>query len=722
MLRRHWLVGIFCASLAPSIGCQGHFDSSNTNEANPTSPLPNSPATPETGTGGTAAGSSGAAGAATGGATGGQSGGTTGTGGRATGGATGGQSGGTTGTGGRATGGATGGQSGGTTGTGGAVTTGTGGSPPTTCGNGKVEPGEACDGSALQSATCAQLGFASGSLACSSTCQFDVSSCTGGTITPTVTASRTSCAAPCAVWFSGTTTSGLSGNDYVAANWNWDFNDPASPHKTTIGFNVAHVFDSPGTYHVTTRVRDIAGRDGTTSTTITVSAMSGTTRYVATSGSDSNNGLSTTAPFRTISHGLSVSKTNDTLLIRRGDSFTVAGADVSYNIPGPFLYGSYSDPQAPSSVNPVLTSSSGSSFGMNGNDNRMTDITMNGAGATSNGMFFGTVSNSLIERVEWTGTLNIIWYVGNHATNSFIVDSYAHDMNGYGVYSEVPQNISVIGTRLLRYKGADHGIRLQAGDNTSAPGVGSYIAENDVEPLPGGGAFDSTAIRGNIQDIVEVNNTFTATTSFTPENNVVVEHILNGLYEGNLQAVPDGVTGLNIIAQHIVVRNNVFVNSATPVSISGHPLLPADYVTNMIVQNNTAYTNTVAALGASYNFVGLDYLSPSTGTVTVQNNIWHQTGTNCKNAFIHGGSEKITADHNLGYAPGCSSTWTGAPTGTGSVIGNPLFVSTTLGAATGFRLQSGSPARNAGASVPVYQDQANVARGAPDVGAYEYTP
>ncbi len=46
------------------------------------------------------------------------------------------------------------------------------------CGNGKLEAGESCDGSALDGKSCADLGeFVSGDLACNSACRFDTSAC-----------------------------------------------------------------------------------------------------------------------------------------------------------------------------------------------------------------------------------------------------------------------------------------------------------------------------------------------------------------------------------------------------------------------------------------------------------------------------------------------------------------------------------------------------------------
>jgi len=54
------------------------------------------------------------------------------------------------------------------------------GSPPPGCGNGVVEVAESCDGADLGGATCASLGFLSGTLACTAGCGYDVSGCDCG--------------------------------------------------------------------------------------------------------------------------------------------------------------------------------------------------------------------------------------------------------------------------------------------------------------------------------------------------------------------------------------------------------------------------------------------------------------------------------------------------------------------------------------------------------------
>ncbi|MBU1511467.1 SBBP repeat-containing protein [Myxococcota bacterium] len=50
----------------------------------------------------------------------------------------------------------------------------------TSCGNGQLETGEDCDGEDLAGQTCELLGYESGTLACSDSCRFDRSQCSGG--------------------------------------------------------------------------------------------------------------------------------------------------------------------------------------------------------------------------------------------------------------------------------------------------------------------------------------------------------------------------------------------------------------------------------------------------------------------------------------------------------------------------------------------------------------
>ena len=143
----------------------------------------------------------------------------------------------------------------------------------------------------------------------------------------------------------------------------------------------------------------------------------------------------------------------------------------------------------------------------------------------------------------------------------------------------------------------------------------------------------------------------------------------------------------------------------------------------MKIYNNTQY------IWYSTTHTGLTFLAShntTTGSLDVFNNILSTGDTNAFCEMVNfDGAGTNTFDYNLIYAPN------GAPLSSPNVgahgINNsdPKFVSTTVGAATAFRLQSSIPARNAGTSIPVYQDPADTIRptgAAWDMGAWEYYP
>jgi hypothetical protein len=68
-----------------------------------------------------------------------------------------------------------------------------GGGPGGRCGNGVVDQSsEQCDGSDLDGATCASLGFSGGTVTCNGSCRFVTTACTGTSLTPTPVATPTS--------------------------------------------------------------------------------------------------------------------------------------------------------------------------------------------------------------------------------------------------------------------------------------------------------------------------------------------------------------------------------------------------------------------------------------------------------------------------------------------------------------------------------------------------
>jgi hypothetical protein len=634
--------------------------------------------------------------------------------------------------------GPTGGTAGGATG-GGPPKMGNDAGPSGLCGNGAIDPGEQCDPALTQNTTCSSLGFTGGTLTCSSSCQLDASNCTGGKVTVAVTPSRTTCAAPCAVQFDASGTTGLSGADYVAANWSWDFNDPTSPHKGTIGFVVGHVFDNPGTYLVRTHVRDASGAAGFASTMITVEAMSGTTYYVAANGSDSNSGTDMAHPYKTAraavtAHGAA----NNSVLLRRGDTFAIDTGFSDTKIlsfKGPFLLGAYTDPQSPSSAAPILTDNANnasytSAFNILGEDIRLTDVHIKGQNGVFNAVYVGA-NFDLIERVEAEGigggaqtganTVN-----AENAGDLTVADCNFHDVTAYGIYASLVTDLSVIGNSIINFTGSTsaplHGLRVQGGSSSNGTGgtsgqfvTNSYVAENTIQ-AQSGQVFTAALFHGDNKKMVVVNNHGDRTIGINPTNSGTTEHESLGLVEGNLLQNPApnaGYQAITIEAQHVMVRNNLIVNADIAVVVGAAPNLPSNWTDQIVVQNNTAFLCPPSGVKNSYpaNFA---WHNAATGSLVLQNNILYECMTSASTFLMGAGSGAETIDHNLMYgvpnAPG------NAGVGTGGVTADPLFAKMpadsemAVTSPAAFALQPGSPAIGAGTPTTALQDLAGVAR------------
>lgn len=640
------------------------------------------------------------------------------------------------------------GSSAGAGGTAGAAGAGTGGATGGTggvigCGDGTRQDGELCDGSDLQNATCALLGYTGGSLACSSGCQFNVSSCTGGTITPTVTASRTSCTAPCGVNFDATSTSGLSGSNYWRANWAWDFNDPTSGHKGTIGFVVGHVFDNPGTYHVVARVHDLAGNAGSATTTITVSAMSGTTFYVASSGNNANNGTSMSTPWATFAHAISAGyATNNTVLLRRGDTFVSTGVDDdNYTTAGPFLIGAYTDPGSPSVIDPIITDSLGSGHGLfnfYSNDLRIQHVHLVSTNHLSQFIAFNATSNDLVEyvEIEGFGTSGDIGFQMTGTTTGFAVDNYLHDFHAYGIYAGGSSGVTALGNTILNYDGGTaslHGMRFSATtDGTGTANSNYYIAENTLIAGPSSNSFTAFTIHGDVQHVVVAGNIVDHDYGIGPTNAASDEKPNAVLWEGNAsQRVATAISynALAADASNMEIRNNLLLNGDVAVAVGGnYPLMPANWPDQVFVENNTAFQKVPTGVTNSGDIFFASHLI-TTGAATFLNNVFQTNATSTTSKMVKvDGAGTETIDYNDIYSP--NATLSSPGVGTHGVIGDPKFASppadSTLSfTPSNFKLLTSSPAKDTGTNTHVYEDFYRVVRPQNsiwDMGALEYKP
>ena len=118
--------------------------------------------------------------------------------------------------------------------------------------------------------------------------------------------------------------------DAIAAKYEWNFGDADGRWNTLAGWNAAHVYNNAGTYTITLRVTNGAGKVATTTTKVTIAASTRRVIYVSNDGSDSNSGTSPDKAVKSFAKGMSFA-TNDTeVLFKRGDNWSLeAGAKLS---------------------------------------------------------------------------------------------------------------------------------------------------------------------------------------------------------------------------------------------------------------------------------------------------------------------------------------------------------------------------------------------------------
>ena len=172
----------------------------------------------------------------------------------------------------------------------------------------------------------------------------------------TLNASRTSCTAPCAIYFDTEGTVSGSVDARAKPLYTWDFDDPTAPDwaalnastrlftdtgessNTALDHATAHLFETPGTFDVTVNMVDPDGSTASASVTINVAdpdtVFSGNdTTCISTSGNFS--GCPAGADTETASAISRIAANDGTgkrVLMRRGETFT--GTNYALNIGG----------------------------------------------------------------------------------------------------------------------------------------------------------------------------------------------------------------------------------------------------------------------------------------------------------------------------------------------------------------------------------------------------
>jgi hypothetical protein len=452
----------------------------------------------------------------------------------------------------------------------------------------------------------------------------------------TINPSRTSGAAPLAVFFDATESLKAADGDVdMEATYIWSFDITGvgadTKYGRAAGFVAGHVFNTPGTYTVRLDVFDTQRRHGSQTVDIIVNEFEGTAYYVASTGDDTNPGT-IEAPLKTATHALVDAAGPDTqILFRNGDVFTV-DSDLSPSGDGPVLVTGYSDPTQPSDAPPeihatyvngswaVLSSSTddwrfvGLKITSTGHSGQYDDTTSDGLPRYPGGVYFEG-SNNLFSRMELTelGTGGFTF----SGLNNAVFECELHRFSRAGFYSsgDVSNNAGnfLIGNYLhdMQSDYQEHAFRMQGGTKFF---LGYNVFEAD-------GTKSGIQIRGDSDHIILYGNVLDRSSGFHPQNgsSPPPEHSHHCIAEANIfigrtdAAYDNGYTvrsdALRVGADDIVIRNNLFYNYATAVVIEDNtPNI--SMTTRVHVENNTAVSSTA----------GVSFMHREGGTSIVMSN------------------------------------------------------------------------------------------------------
>ncbi|HKS16665.1 MAG TPA: PKD domain-containing protein [Planctomycetota bacterium] len=507
---------------------------------------------------------------------------------------------------------------------------------------------------------------------------------------PATYASRTSGVAPLAVFFDAVSTtspafdSGVvqpANGDYNSFHYSWNFGDPNSGTWSTdgrsrnldTGYTAAHVFESAGVYDVQLTVTDASGAVHAYVQEITVAAFTGTTYYVSSvSGNNSNDGLTESTPWQTVSRAFQSLAPNRRFLFKRGETFPVSSSN-TLNVDGPGIIGAYG-----TGAKPVWSHSGGNPIVMNNPDWRIMDIRMTTTLGTGDvgivSAYNVPVSNYLLLRVDLSNfRINVISAMNSAASIHdlmFLVECSSMTPNEYAAILDGRRQ-AVLGCTMGEINTMQHVLRSGMLDKGT-------ISHNYFHTHNGHHTIKlHSTTHGSglpVTRFVKISDNHLRggvwTVAMGPQNSSYDERVTQIVVERNLFDTESTTqVGLQIYAQDVSVRNNVFVGTGaawyTGASVDDGGTVPA--ATRVRICNNTFYK---ADSGSGFSGI---YVSSQVSNVTIQNNLSSAPLLN-GDVLIQGSCPGLVADSNL-------------------VTDNAGFVDAAAG---DYSLTSNSPARNDG--------------------------
>jgi hypothetical protein len=425
------------------------------------------------------------------------------------------------------------------------------------------------------------------------------------------------------------------GEDIAAFQYNWNFGDPASgtwpvssrSRNEDTGVISAHVFEEPGEYTVTLRVTQTDGTVTVYAQEITAQAFNGTTYYVSSTGSDSNDGLTPEEPLRTFAAGMGVAATNTRILFKRGENFTTTSA-AAVSAYGPGIIGSYG-----SGVRPTITSiNPANDTGIllfSGDDWRVQDLEFIGQGtALELGSaialaYASQMQNLLVLRADineffmgavWTDAPSLPTHevVG-------VVDCNIASCEEYGMFVGA-RHLAVLGTSIVDTE-EQHALRVwQANKSVISHNLlgrcGAFHQNLKLHgPSHSGdpGRLPSEFIQIADNEILGVN---TWSVGLGPQNSTSDERVRGVVVERN--RFYDGGADLLVWARQVTVRNNIFhghddADDYVAVIVERRGIEPPPDAVG--VYNNTVY------FGGAPDWVRIASVAASAANTIVSNNV-----------------------------------------------------------------------------------------------------
>ena len=410
-------------------------------------------------------------------------------------------------------------------------------------------------------------------------CAGSTSSRLAGVPAAMLAASRIEGFAPLTVFFGAV--DGASGviqppdGEFDHLNYDWDFGDPDAGHWTldgksrnhATGFVAGHVFRVPGVYTVGLIVTDDQGQLSAYSQQITVLDIDNdpgwTTYYVATDGSDDDDGSTPETSFATFNHAMNQVAANTRILLRRGDSWTATTGWINSN--GPGLIGAYG-----SGDRPVLRFSGGRGiqFGWSSDnqDWRIVGLRLEGDGTGEAIFAEGTRLSQLLvwdlDIESWRAGIVLSANCDDLDQNVIAASTIEDIIGAWTIYMGGTR--SFVQGNFLDKKdtSSSHTFRNHCAHGFSASH--NYFAPAHHSGMKLHGPNDGTDTFYS-RDIVITDNTFEGsnwTVNLGPENSTSDQRIRNVRYERNthLRTSNTGVS-LMVWGRDITVRNNIFINN-----------------------------------------------------------------------------------------------------------------------------------------------------------------